>query len=162
MVWSCHTEKCQWKNFVIATKAGDVISNETGHRRLQGTPFPTSSPFVPVVLRLPLQRSGTEPYCMIKKVVTYRHHPTLAVDPLPLLLRVRKVPGSILGPKTGYPEFFVVFLSPSKRMLELCFKLGHNRLLPNTFHFINDVTIRRHVLFEVHTVLTTKVQSYRL
>jgi hypothetical protein len=32
---------------------------------------------------------------------------------LKLLLRIRVVPGSNLCPETGYPEVFVVFLSPS-------------------------------------------------
>jgi hypothetical protein len=34
------------------------------------------------------------------------------------LLRIREVPGSNLGPETGYPDwsFLVVFLSPSRKI----------------------------------------------
>jgi hypothetical protein len=45
------------------------------------------------------------------KVVEIR--PNVMVEWLALLLRIREVPGSNLGPETGYPDrFFVVFLSP--------------------------------------------------
>jgi hypothetical protein len=33
-----------------------------------------------------------------------------------LLLRFQEFPGSNLGPETGYPEVFVVFLSSSTQM----------------------------------------------
>jgi hypothetical protein len=40
------------------------------------------------------------------------------IEWLTLLFRIREVPGSILGPETGYPDrFFLVFLSPSKQIL---------------------------------------------
>jgi hypothetical protein len=33
-----------------------------------------------------------------------------------LLLRIREIPGSNIGSKTGYPDAFVVFLSPSRQV----------------------------------------------
>jgi hypothetical protein len=41
---------------------------------------------------------------------------SIVVEWLALLLCIRDVPGSNLGPETGYPEVFVVFLSPSRQM----------------------------------------------
>jgi hypothetical protein len=41
--------------------------------------------------------------------------PNVMVEWLTFLLRIREVLGSNLGPETGYPERFVVFLYPSRR-----------------------------------------------
>jgi hypothetical protein len=51
----------------------------------------------------------------------------------PLLLRMREVPGSNLGPETGYPywEFFVVYLSPSSKCRDSTLQWGQDRFLPN-------------------------------
>jgi hypothetical protein len=49
------------------------------------------------------------------------------------------VPGSSLGPETGYPEFFVVFLNPFLKILGYYLKLGHVRLHPHRFQFVIDV-----------------------
>jgi hypothetical protein len=38
------------------------------------------------------------------------------VEWLTYLLPIREVPGSNLGPETGYPEVFVVFLIPSRQI----------------------------------------------
>jgi hypothetical protein len=40
----------------------------------------------------------------------------VVVEWLTLLLRIQEVPGSNLDSEACYPEFFVVFLSPSRRM----------------------------------------------
>jgi hypothetical protein len=40
--------------------------------------------------------------------------PSVAVEWLALLLCIWEVPGSNLGPETGYPQAFLVFLSPRK------------------------------------------------
>jgi hypothetical protein len=42
--------------------------------------------------------------------------PNVEVEWLTLLLRIREVRGSNLGPDSGYPEFIVPFLSPSMQM----------------------------------------------
>jgi hypothetical protein len=41
----------------------------------------------------------------------------VAVEWLALPPRIREAPASNLGPETGYPDsFFVIFLSPSRKM----------------------------------------------
>jgi hypothetical protein len=55
---------------------------------------------------------------------------------LPLLLRIRKVPGSNIVPKTGYPGVFVVLLSLSRQIPEYYLKLGHDRFVTQPFRFI--------------------------
>jgi hypothetical protein len=41
----------------------------------------------------------------------------VTVELLALLLRIWEVPGSKLGPKTGYPDrFYVVFFCPSRQI----------------------------------------------
>jgi hypothetical protein len=62
----------------------------------------------------------------------------VVVERLTLLLRIREVPGSNLGlgNRLCLSRFFVVFLSPSRRILEWRLKLGHHRFLPNPFPFI--------------------------
>jgi hypothetical protein len=54
----------------------------------------------------------------------------VAVSWSALILHIREVPGSNIGPKSGYPEVLVVFLSPSRLMLEKYFQLGHDIFLP--------------------------------
>jgi hypothetical protein len=45
--------------------------------------------------------------------------PNIVAGWLALLLYIQEISGSNLNPETGYPDrFFVVFLSPSKQMLE--------------------------------------------
>jgi hypothetical protein len=51
-------------------------------------------------------------------------------------LRIRKIPGSNFGPGIDYPQFFVGFLSPSRRIPGQCLKLGHDRFLPNSSQFV--------------------------
>jgi hypothetical protein len=53
---------------------------------------------------------------------------------LAFLLRIREVPGSNLGPETGYPDrLFVVFLGPFTQMPGYYHKLVHDRFLPYPF-----------------------------
>jgi hypothetical protein len=42
--------------------------------------------------------------------------PNVVVERLALLLRILEIRSSNLDPATGYPEFFVAFLSPSRQM----------------------------------------------
>jgi hypothetical protein len=63
--------------------------------------------------------------------------PNVAAEMLALLLRIPVVPGTNLGPETGYPDrFFVYFLSPSKLMLGYYLKVGHDRFLLHPFQLI--------------------------
>jgi hypothetical protein len=63
--------------------------------------------------------------------------PNVAIEWI-LLLRMRQVPGSYLGPDTGYPDggftwFSLVRLGECQ---DSTYKLGHNRFLSNPFWFI--------------------------
>jgi hypothetical protein len=50
-----------------------------------------------------------------------------------LLLRIREVQGSNLGPETGADRHIVIFLSPSSQIPEQYLKLGHDRFHPHPF-----------------------------
>jgi hypothetical protein len=41
----------------------------------------------------------------------YLKKPKVLAEWLTLLLRIREIPGSNIGPEIGYPDVFVVFLS---------------------------------------------------
>jgi hypothetical protein len=58
------------------------------------------------------------------------------VEQLAFLLRTREVSGSNLdaGDRPFSLRFFVVFVSPSRKMREQCFKLGHDRFLPHPYN----------------------------
>jgi hypothetical protein len=60
----------------------------------------------------------------------------VVLDWLTPLFRIREVSGSNLGVETGYPNFFVVFLSCSRKMQGYYIKLGHDRFLPYPFQFM--------------------------
>jgi hypothetical protein len=71
------------------------------------------------------------------KDVTDGYKLNVVVEWLTRLLRIREVPGSNLGPDTGYTDrFFVVFVSPSRQVLGWYLKLGHDRFLPHNFKLI--------------------------
>jgi hypothetical protein len=49
---------------------------------------------------------------------------------LAFLLCIRKVPGSNIGPETGYPDrFFVDFLRPSRQMPEKYLQQHHDTVV---------------------------------
>jgi hypothetical protein len=51
-------------------------------------------------------------------MIFIKDRPNVVVEWLTLLLRIREVPGSNLGPDTGYPDrVFVIFLSLEGKML---------------------------------------------
>jgi hypothetical protein len=64
------------------------------------------------------------------------------------MLRILEVPGSNLGPETGYNEVSSwFFLSPSRRMLGQYLKIRPQSLLPNPFQFIiHHPSIRRYIV----------------
>jgi hypothetical protein len=55
------------------------------------------------------------------------------VEWLTLLLTIREVPGSNLGRETGYPDFFLVLLSPSRLILGLYLIIFPRPLPSNSF-----------------------------
>lgn len=72
--------------------------------------------------------------------VPSEHNPPLLnerrVEWLIILLCIREILGSNLGPRIGYPEVFHTFLSPSRQMLGYYLKIKM-RLPPSTpFQFI--------------------------
>jgi hypothetical protein len=56
-----------------------------------------------------------------------------------LLLRIREVPGSNLGPEAVYPECVFSWFSsvPPGKFRDNTLKLGHDRFLPSPFQFIH-------------------------
>jgi hypothetical protein len=77
-----------------------------------------------------------------------------------LLLCIREVPGSNLGPEAGYPECVFSWFSsvPPGECWDSTLKLGHDRFLPSPFQFIH--------LSPFHSTLynlnSWKSSSYRL
>jgi hypothetical protein len=67
----------------------------------------------------------------------YGEGPNFAVEWLTFLLRIREVPGSNLGPETGYPWFFTV---PPGNFRYSALKLNHYHFLPSPFHFMIHLT----------------------
>jgi hypothetical protein len=51
-----------------------------------------------------------------------------------LLLHIREVTGTNIGPETGYPEVFVVSLQENAGIVPL--NVGYERVLPPPSHFI--------------------------
>jgi hypothetical protein len=70
--------------------------------------------------------------------------PNVAIEWLVFLLRIREVPDSNLGPKTGYSDRRFTWFSsgPSKQMPGLCLKLLYDRLFPCPFQFIYHSTLQ--------------------
>jgi hypothetical protein len=66
-----------------------------------------------------------------------------------LLLHIREVPGSNLGPETDYPDGFRGFFSPSRRMPGCILKVGHNSLLPKPFQFMVHLSPVHSTLFSL-------------
>jgi hypothetical protein len=64
--------------------------------------------------------------------------PNVVVEWLALLLRIREVPRSNLGPETGYPNWGFSWFSsvPPGECRDRSLKLSHDRFLPNPFQFI--------------------------
>jgi hypothetical protein len=68
--------------------------------------------------------------------------------------RIREIPGSNFGPDIDYPQFFVGFLSPSRRIPGQYLKLGHDRFLPNSsqfvrFQFLTAASMKFRVFWDV-------------
>jgi hypothetical protein len=68
--------------------------------------------------------------------------PNVLAECLILQLRIRKFPGSNLGPETGYPELsFPLFSSvPPGEWMGQYLKLGYDRFLPNPYKFIINLS----------------------
>jgi hypothetical protein len=66
----------------------------------------------------------------------YRQESVFAAELLVLLLPTREIPGSSLGPETGwaYPEIFVAFLSPFRQIARYYLKLGNDQSIPYPLH----------------------------
>jgi hypothetical protein len=64
--------------------------------------------------------------------------PNVVVEWLTLLLRIREVLGSNLGPDIGYTDWGVSWVSsvPPAEFEDRTFKLGHDRFYPNPYQFI--------------------------
>jgi hypothetical protein len=62
----------------------------------------------------------------------------VVVESLTLLIRIRNVPGSNLGPETGYTNCGFSWISsvPPVKYKDSTLKLGHERLLPHLLQFI--------------------------
>jgi hypothetical protein len=56
-------------------------------------------------------------------------------------------PSSNLGRRAASLSFFVVFLSPSRRMLECTLQLGHDRILSHPFKFIIHLSLYHSTLY---------------
>jgi hypothetical protein len=54
-----------------------------------------------------------------------------------ILVCIPKAPDSNFVPPINYPEIFLVFLNPTGKFPEDCFKLLHEQHLPNPLQFIN-------------------------
>jgi hypothetical protein len=55
------------------------------------------------------------------------------VNWLKLLLRISEGPGLNLGPEADCPEIFMLFLTPSRKMVGFYLKIFHNCVLPHYF-----------------------------
>jgi hypothetical protein len=64
--------------------------------------------------------------------------PTVVVEWLTILRRIREVRGSNIGPETGCPAWRYPWFSsvPPPKYWDCTLKTGHNRFLLNTFQFI--------------------------
>jgi hypothetical protein len=80
--------------------------------------------------------------------------PKVVVEWLKLLLHNREVPGSNLGPETGYPDRgFSWFSSVNTcECWDSGLKLGHDRFLPNTFQFILQLSPSHSTLYTEHYI----------
>jgi hypothetical protein len=77
------------------------------------------------------------------------------VEFLTLLLRILEVPGSILGPAIGYPDWGISwFSSVPGECRDSILKLGNDRFLPNPFQFINT-----HVSWTLYSLVTTNLPT---
>lgn len=61
--------------------------------------------------------------------------PTVTVQRLECLIRMREVPGSILARRRTILRSFVLFLSPPRQILEKYSKSSHKHFLPHHFQF---------------------------
>jgi hypothetical protein len=66
--------------------------------------------------------------------------PNVVVEWLTLLIHIREVPGSNIGPETVYPEVFRCFSQTSRKILEEKFKI-RALLLPSNFFTIHHSLI---------------------
>jgi hypothetical protein len=76
-----------------------------------------------------------------------REKPNIVIERLTILLHNLKVPGSNLGPGTGYTDMFFSWLSsvPPGVCRDSALKLGHDRFLSNS-SFIYHPFIRRYIV----------------
>jgi hypothetical protein len=69
---------------------------------------------------------------------------------LSILLCIRDIPGSNLGPETEYSEVFSWFSSvPPGKCRDSTLKLGHNLFPPNPLHFIIRLSPLRSSLYSL-------------
>jgi hypothetical protein len=71
-------------------------------------------------------------------IINRLHRILRSVEWLTVLLCILNVPGSNLGPETGYPDWFFLWLSPvpTGKCSDSRAKLRHENFLPYTFQFI--------------------------
>jgi hypothetical protein len=101
-----------------------------GVRRVQGVPFKTQPNNC--------TQAGL-PSCWLSQPPprSTQINVIVMVERLILLLCILEVPGSNLGPKTSYPDTFVVVFSVSPgECRNSTLKLGHDRFLRNRLQFI--------------------------
>jgi hypothetical protein len=87
--------------------------------------------------------------CKSVPVKSYRKYLSTERVGIPVMFwtRIWEVRYSNLGQNTGYPDrVFVFFLSLQKNS-GIVPRLGHDRFLPNPFHFFNLPTVQRDVVF---------------
>jgi hypothetical protein len=73
----------------------------------------------------------------------------VVVEWLPLLLRIREVPDTSLGPKTGYPDWRFRGFPQSYHAND---GIGHDRIFSNSL-LISHPVIRRYVVWATNRVV---------
>jgi hypothetical protein len=95
--------------------------------------------------------------------VTTRMETNVVVESWKLLIRILEVRVQILARRQPDRCFFVVFLSPTRRIPDSTLKLGHDRFLPNPFQFIIHLS-PFHSIWKVnqtrHCSTKYRVQNY--
>jgi hypothetical protein len=73
------------------------------------------------------------PYSSSSELHTKR--PNVVLEWLTLLLLIREVPGSNIGPETAYPDWGISLFSQAFQASVGILKLGHDSFLPHSFQF---------------------------
>jgi hypothetical protein len=77
---------------------------------------------------------------LVKKTKTETQSPNVVVEWLTLLLRIREVPDSNMGLKTGYPGRFLVFFQSFQGNAGIVPYVRSRPFLPHTFQFITQLS----------------------